>query len=131
MAKQSPQLIIGGVEISPDTIPADSIKIGDKYRWAAQDRIAAPTALQFIGSGLTDIDISGSANNIVNKGGMFYLNQLRQIATAGEPVVVVYAGRNLGKFCITDVSDSYSSLLDDGKAIDNKWSVKLQKYEGQ
>ncbi len=131
MAKQFPQAVIGGVLFGTDTIPIDSIAINSKYRWPAQSRVAAPAAIQFVGEGESDISISGDANNIAHKGGMFFLDSLRGIAKNGEPIIVVVAGRNLGKFALTDISDGYSELFDDGKAIKNKWSVKLKAYKGK
>jgi len=128
MAKLSPQFVIGGIQLTVDDYAADSFNRSNDYRWPTQDRIAHPTALQFVGEGVEKLSLSGTAH-LQWGGSMFQLDALRAKAAEGKPVIVtIGTGRNLGKFCITSIKDGYGELMDDSRALENKWSIDLEKY---
>lgn len=128
MAKQSPQFVIGGVQLKVDDYAATSFNRSSDYRWPAQERISHPSALQFVGEGVEKISLTGTAH-LLYGGRMFQLDDLRAKAAAGKPVIVCTGtGKNLGKFCITSIKDDYDNLMDDSRAKTNKWSIDLEKY---
>ena len=128
MAKQPTQFIVGGIQLTVDDYAADTFNRTNEYRWPKQDRIAHPTALQFVGEGVEKLTLSGTAHHQWG-GSMYFLDALRAKAAEGKPVNVATGhGRNLGKFCITNIKDGYGALMDDGRALENKWSIDLEKY---
>lgn len=126
--KKSPQFVIGGFTLTVDSYAANNFKRSIDYRWEGQDRISQPTAHQFIGIGVEQFSLSGTAHPVY-KGRMYELNSIRSIAEKGKPVVVTTgAGQNLGKFVIIKVDEDFGELMDDHRARTVGWSIELKKY---
>jgi phage protein U len=127
MAKQSPQIVWGGVEFTIDTLAINDIKRNRTWRWAKHDRISASTVYQFIGEGPDEISLTGEANHLIG-GSMFQSDKLVSIANEGKAKILVVAGKNLGKYMLHSLGDGFGNVIDDGKAITNKFTLKLVRY---
>jgi phage protein U len=128
MAKISPQFVIGGIQLTVDDYAADTFKISSGHRWPKQERIAHETALQSVGPDVKGLSLSGTAHHQYG-GSMFQLDQLEAKMDEGKPVIVTHGtGKVFGKYCIVSIDNDHGKLMDDGRSLENKWSIKLEKY---
>ncbi len=128
--KKGTQFVIGGFKLSVDAYAASDMSHGNDYRWAQHDRIGnASTTHQYLGEGVETIKLNGTVN-LINGGSMYQLDSLKSIAEKGEPqIVTLGTGKVLGKFIIKKINSSYDKLMDDGRAIHNKFSIDLTRYK--
>lgn len=126
--KRGVQFVVGGIILSVDGYAADTLKRSTNYNHAANKRLLAETAHQFVGLGVESLTLSGTANHLM-AGRMYELDALRAVAKTGKPVTVTTGtGQNMGLFVIIKIDDGYSQLMDDHRAIINGWSIELKSY---
>ena len=128
MAKSSPQAIWGGVQFTVDTLAIDGIDRDTEFRLSQQDRLGDSTNWQFIGPGTQKITIKGEANHLIG-GSMFQTDKLISIGSLGKPKNLVIGPKNVGKFLLQSIKDGFGNIVDDGRAITNKFTLTLVRQE--
>ena len=126
MAKQNPQAIFGGFQFTIDAMAVNGIDQDIAFRLSQQDRLGVPTNWQFIGVGAEKITIKGEANHLVG-GSIWQADALKAIGSEGKPKILVVGPKNIGKFLIQSIKNNFGDIIDDGKAITNKFTVSLVK----
>lgn len=128
MAGWSVQLTVGGYQFWIENASLDKFSRSSTYRWVAQERIARPVAMQNVGTGEDTITLNGYFHPHL-KGKAHALDKLRQMADEGIPYnVVTGTGINLGRWCIVEIKDDFSEMLDDLRPRRVDFTVTLKKY---
>jgi len=128
MAGIKDQLYIGGVPLGLNHASVEGFDRKKGYRWPAQPRVARPEALQFVGAGAETITVKGYIHPHF-KGDAQHMEQIHQLADAGIPYIVLTGtGKVFGKYAITDVSENFKELMDDGRPKRVDYSITLTRY---
>lgn len=124
-----PLLSIGNFIFSIPTLLHDELQRQTDWRHAANARIGAPDATQFIGPGQDTVSISGTALAELSDGAAS-LDQLRAMAATGEPQPMVDgSGWIRGDFIINRIDERRKHLLADGTALKIDFGIDLTRVE--
>ncbi len=97
-------------------------------RWDPQNRIGRRPAHQFMGPGNEDIEFQGVIYPHFF-GGLAQYENMRVYAMAGIPLPLTNGnGKVLGLFCIKQLRDSSTSLIDTGAARKIEFTISLTAY---
>ena len=128
MAGIKDQLFIGGVPLGLNHASVSDVSRKKAYRWPAQGRIARPEAVQFVGAGAETLTVKGYIHPHF-KGSALHMEKIHQLADEGIPhMVLTGTGKVFGKYAITDVSEDFKELMDDGRPRRVDYTITLTRY---
>jgi uncharacterized protein len=121
------QMALGGFIFGLATaFPYERLERGTTGGWVDLDIMSSKPKSHQTGQGLEDLRLSGKATRAV---GMDRLDQLRALANGRVPYPLVDGiGRNWGRWRIDKVSESQSSIIDDGTAMLIEWTLELKEF---
>lgn len=119
---------LGNFQFELDTLAHKKLMYSQSWRWSEQERLSRESALQYVGCGSGDMELDGVIYPGF-KGELGHVEQLRHMADKGEPSILVDGmGRVLGKWVITEVADTRTVFVDDGRARKVEFRIKLKYY---
>lgn len=122
---------LGEFQFSLETAAFDTLTRASEYRWATQQRIGRQPASQFIGLGEDKIELSGTIYPHF-RGGLGQVGLMREIASEGVPLPLIYSFENVGQYaglwCINSISDNRSEFIRVGAAKKIEFSLSLTAY---
>jgi phage protein U len=123
--------MLGEYQFSLETAAFEQLQRSTEYRWQAQQRIGRAPAHQFIGPGEDTIELQGTIYPHF-RGGLGQMALMRDAASTGEPLPLIYAFENAGQYaglwCIKSVKDGRSVFFRDGAARKIDFSISLTAY---
>lgn len=128
MAKQMMQL--GAYQFSIDTAAYQSLERVTEYRWAAQTRIGAQAALQFVGLGNDEITLQGVIYPHF-RGGLDQITLMRAQGSLGFPLpLIAGTGRPLGIWVMKSVAEGQRVFAEGGVPLRQDFSIRIRRYDG-
>ncbi|MCU7904432.1 MAG: phage tail protein [Candidatus Thiodiazotropha sp. (ex Epidulcina cf. delphinae)] len=119
---------LGDYQFGIESAAYEQLGRSTQYRWQGQDRIGRRPAQQFAGIGQETISLSGRIYPFY-KGGLGQLDQMRAEAGQGEPRILVDGlGRILGKWAVTRIDETQSTLMPDGVPEKIDFTLELVRY---
>lgn len=119
---------LGDYRFSLSTAAYQGLKRTSLYRWAVQNRVGQRPALQYIGPGQENIEISGTIYPTFN-GGTGQLNDMRKEAGQGEPLILVDGLGNVwGKWCIEEIQEGQTVFLPGGIPKKQSFTIRISHY---
>lgn len=111
------------------TLAYSELQRSTAWRHASTSRVGARPALQFVGAGDDTITLPGVLAPEV-AGTLQSLATLRAMADAGDAYAMVDgAGRIMGAWVITSITETGSALTADGVARRTEFSIALQRAD--
>lgn len=99
-----------------------------EWRWASQEVIGAPPALQYIGPGEDKVTLKGIIFPHY-RGGLGQVDAMRAQAGRGQPLTLVDGtGRYYGVWVITSIGEEKSFLFADGAPRRIEFTVEIKRY---
>jgi phage protein U len=121
-------LALGDYRFSIDTAAYQTLKRHQSYRWQSQERLLRSPAQQFVGIGEDTITLSGVIYPHY-RGGLGQLNDLRQQAATGEPLLLVDGlGFVWGQWVIVSIEETQSHLQSYGMPLKQAFQLQLKHY---
>jgi phage protein U len=121
-------LALGDYRFSIDTAAYQTLKRRQSYRWQSQERLLRSPAQQFVGIGDDTITLAGVIYPHY-RGGLGQLNNLRQQAETGEPLLLVDGlGFVWGRWVIVTIDETQSYLQSNGQALKQTFQLQLSYY---
>lgn len=106
----------------------DEAERTSKFRWASQEVIGAPPALQYTGPGDDSVEISGTIYPNF-RGGLGQVDAMRAQAGMGEPLPLVDGtGRYWGDYVIEEITEGRKVLMPDGAPRKIEFKVSLKRF---
>lgn len=119
---------LGEYQFGIESAVYEQLRRSTAYRWQGQDRIGRRPAQQFAGVGQETISLTGRIYPFY-KGGLGQLDKLRAEAGQGEPRILVDGlGRIWGKWAVTRIDETQSTLMPDGVPEKIDFSLELARY---
>lgn len=119
---------LGDFRFEVGTAAYQKLQRTQAFRWEKQDRIGRLPALQFTGPDLIALELEGTIYPAF-RGGLGQVPKMRELAAKGDPLDLVDGtGKVWGRYAITDVSESQSAFLSDGRPRKIDFTLKLQEY---
>lgn len=119
---------LGEYQFGIESAVYEQLRRSTAYRWQGQDRIGRRPAQQFAGVGQETISLTGRIYPFY-KGGLGQLDKLRAEAGQGEPRILVDGlGRIWGKWAVTRIDETQSTLMPDGVPEKIDFSLELVRY---
>lgn len=111
-----------------DTAAHDQLQRSRGYRWVEQKRLGREAAMQFVGFDSDKISLSGTIYPQF-RGGMSQIEKMHDAAKDGEPLSLIDGnGTNLGKFCVTKLTDTRQNFIGEGLPRKIQFQMELQSY---
>ena len=121
-------LTIGKYQFSIDTAAHKDLQRTQTFRWASQARLTREPAMQYMGPGSVNINLSGSIYPTY-RGGLNQINDMVNEAKKGKPLTLVDGrGNNHGRFCIKQISDTQQVFFGDGTPRKIDFQMQLEQY---
>lgn len=122
-------LALGMFIFSLPTLAYQQLQRQTDWRHAANSRISAQPALQFLGRGADDITLPGVLLPEL-AGSMMSLDEIRAMANTGKAWALVEGtGRVYGLFVIESLSETRSVFFQDGTARRIEFSLTLKRVD--
>lgn len=122
-------LALGMFIFSLPTLAYQQLQRQTDWRHAANSRIGAQPALQFLGRGAEDITLPGVLLPEL-AGSMMSLDEIRAMANTGKAWALVEGtGRVYGLFVIESLSETRSVFFQDGTARRIEFSLTLKRVD--
>lgn len=122
-------LALGMFIFSLPTLAYQQLQRQTDWRHAANSRIGAQPALQFLGRGADDITLPGVLLPEL-AGSMMSLDEIRAMANTGKAWALVEGtGRVYGLFVIENLSETRSVFFQDGTARRIEFSLTLKRVD--
>lgn len=119
---------LGEYQFGIESAVYEQLRRSTSYRWQGQDRIGRQPAQQFAGVGQETISLTGRIYPFY-KGGLGQLDKMRAEAGQGEPRILVDGlGRIWGKWAVTRIDETQSTLMPDGVPEKIDFSLELVRY---
>lgn len=119
---------LGEYQFGIESAVYEQLRRSTSYRWQGQDRIGRRPAQQFAGVGQETISLTGRIYPFY-KGGLGQLDKMRAEAGQGEPRILVDGlGRIWGKWAVTRIDETQSTLMPDGVPEKIDFSLELVRY---
>ena len=119
---------LGSFQFSLSTAAYQELTRSTAYRWPGQDRFGEMAALQFTGPGDDTISLAGAIFPEF-RGGLYQLENLRELAAEGKPLMLVNGlGEILGSWVIEGIEERQSTFADAGVARRQDFGLKLRRY---
>ena len=111
-----------------DTAAFDELRRSSAYRWAAQERLTRRSAQQAVGIGDEKLTLKGAIFPGF-KGGLKQLDTLRSIGEQQQPLMLTTGyGHVLGNWCLINIDDEQSALLQGGIPRKQGFSLEFVRY---
>ena len=121
-------MMLGGFMFSVDNAAYDQFKRATSWRWQEQARLNRQPALQYMGVNRDSIDLSGMILPHY-KGGLNQLNQMRDKANQGKPLLLVNGlGYIMGDWAILSIEETQTHFIQQGLPLQVNFTMKLQAY---
>ena len=119
---------LGDYQFSAAAAAYDRLTRAAEYRWAAQDRIGAAPALQWVGEGPQTVDLGGAVYPF-DLGDRGQVQALRDAAAQGDPLqLVAGTGDVLGFWVILSVREVETRHAAAGVPRRQEFELRLQYY---
>lgn len=122
---------LGSFQFGIDTAAFTDLQRSSAYRWDAKNRIGRQPAMQNVGRGADTIGLSGTIYPHW-RGGLGQIGVLRDLASAGLPLPLVYAfetsGQYCGLWCIESIEETRTVLFENGAPRKIDFRVTLREY---
>ncbi|MEW8072695.1 MAG: phage tail protein [Candidatus Thiodiazotropha sp.] len=119
---------LGEYQFGIESAVYEQLRRSTAYRWQGQDRIGRRPAQQFAGVGQETISLTGRIYPFY-KGGLGQLDKMRAEAGQGEPRILVDGlGRIWGKWAVTRIDETQSTLMPDGVPEKIDFNLELVRY---
>lgn len=105
------------------------LKRDSQARFANHEVINDKPKSEFLGPGLDKLSFSMELSAYQGVKPMGIINQLRAFVREGETGSFILGGRNLGKYKILSVSESYGVITNTGGVVTAKVDVSLEEYQ--
>jgi len=123
-------LQLGGYQFSVDSAAYQQLSRDAEYRWAAQERVGAPDALQFTGYGAETIELRGVIYPF-HRGGAGQLDRMRAQAGLGAPLpLIASTGSVLGLWVVEAVREAQAVFAEGGVPRRQEFDLRLRRYDG-
>ncbi|WP_110691007.1 phage tail protein [Salinicola endophyticus] len=111
------------------SVPYQQLQRNSAWRHAAQSRVGARPAYQYLGPGSDTLTLSGTLLPEFT-GGRLELDALRQMASQGDAWPLIEGtGRQYGLWVITQVDETASQFHRDGAAGKLDFSLSLERVD--
>ncbi|MHC8285363.1 phage tail protein [Pseudomonas sp. XS1P51] len=111
-----------------DTAAFDSLRRSTEFRWASQERLSRRPAQQGVGMGDEKITLKGAIFPGF-RGGLKQLDTLRSIGAQLKPLTLTTGyGDVLGTWCLKNVDEDQSSLLQGGIPRKQEFTLEFVRY---
>jgi len=121
-------LALGEYRFSVETAAYETLSRTDTWRWQEQARLGREPAHQYLGPGVTSVQLPGVILPHY-KGGLGQIDRIREEAGKGEPLNLVDGlGKVWGAYCIKQIQETQSRTLANGAPRKIEFSVDLVKY---
>jgi phage protein U len=122
-------LLVGNVIFSIDGPNYDQLTRSTGIEWASQARIGRENALQFTGVGEETITLTGTIYGLFREQGIGQVDKLEGAMRTHAPQLVLSGqGKRYGYYCITDLSEDQTALLDNGAPQKQSYTLTMKKY---
>ena len=122
---------LGQFQFSINTAAFQQLQRRSSYEWQAKKRIGRKPAQQHTGNGADEITLSGEIYPHY-RGGLGQVGRMREQASRGEPLPLVYAfeqfGQYCGRWCITGIDETRTVFFDNGMPRKIEFSLSLVEY---
>jgi phage protein U len=122
---------LGGFTFGIDTAAFQELQRASTYRWKAKERIGRKPAQQNTGQGADTISLSGVIFPHY-RGGLGQIESLRQQASTGNPLPLIYAFESVGQYCglwcVTAIEETRTVFFDDGRPRKIEFRLSLVEY---
>ncbi len=121
-------MALGTYRFSLGTAAYQTLKRSDAWRWASQDRLTRPPALQYLGKGRSSITLDGVIHPHF-RGGLGQIEAMRAEAGGGKPLLLTDGlGKIWGSWVIEELSENGTDFTAEGVALKIDFSVTLAAY---
>lgn len=121
-------MALGDYRFALDTAAYQRLQRSDAYTWPTQSRIGRMAASQFTGRDAATLELSGTIYPGF-RGGLEQVDRMRAEAEAGTPLLLVAGtGRVLGKWVITEITETQTVFYANGVARRRDFTLRLQAY---
>lgn len=119
---------LGDFSFSLDTAAPARTRRSDRWRWETLPRIGREPALQYVGPGVSEIELDGVIYPHY-RGGLGQVDAMRAEAARGAPLrLVTGEGANLGLWCITGIRETGSYPIAGGSPRKIEFELSLRRY---
>jgi hypothetical protein len=124
-------IALGDYRFQSNENPYETFQRSHAFRWPAQERIGVYPILQFVGPGEHKVTISGTIYPLF-RGGIEQFDRMKAEAAKGTPLRMVDGQGNVwGLWCITNISENYNYLFQDGLPRKIDFTMELSFYGEQ
>ena len=122
-------LSLGGYKFEVATAAYQELARSTGWEWAEQGRIGQRPALQFTGLQAETITLPGVIYPYW-KGGLTQLPQLRRLADAATPLLLVSGlGQNVGRYVIERIDERQTVFFPNGAPRKIEFTITLKRYD--
>lgn len=122
-------LSLGSYQFSINTAAYQELMRSTSYRWPSQERFGQHAARQFTGPGEDSMTLTGVVYPEW-RGGVGQLNELRTLASSGEPLLLVSGtGDVLGRWVIEKIDERQSIFSGEGVARRQGFTMNIQFFD--
>lgn len=119
---------LGDFTFALNTAAYQNYSHSSSYNWPEQARIGSNPALQFTGTGVTTISLSGVIFPYF-RGGLEQVEDMRKQAGSGKPLLLISGmGIMKGYWCITSVKEKSSEFRASGLPRKIEFTMDLKYY---
>lgn len=121
-------IALGDYRFQSDENPYETFQRSHTYRWPSQDRIGVYPILQYVGPGEHKVTLSGTMYPLL-RGGIEQFELMMAEAGKGNPLRMVDGLGNVwGLWCITNITENYSYMFQDGLPRKIEFTMELTYY---
>lgn len=122
-------MILGDFVFELKSLPYQQLQRSTAQRWAKNNRVQQRPAFQYVGPGDDTLTLTGDLYPEITGNGQ-HIDQLRQMAAAGEPYLLVdEAGYLHGWWVIESVDEGQENFFGDGTPRKLNFTVKLSQAD--
>lgn len=101
-----------------------------KGRWASHPRINKKPKKQFLGPESDQITFTITLNALHGVKPRKTVNNIEKLIRTGKPQTVVIGGKKVGtnKYVITEISESWDTILNGGEVVKITCDITLEEY---
>jgi len=122
-------MVWGFFPFTISTAAFEEITRTTSYEWAEQKRVGQLPALHFVGPNTPTYALKGKLCPPFT-GTRSNIDRLKLLASQGEPYILIAGtGLVLGRWVLTEITDTGSHLFDNGVPRHTEFSITLKKYD--
>lgn len=119
---------LGDFTFTLNTAAYQNYSHSSSYNWPEQARIGNSPVLQFTGTGVTSLSLSGVIFPYF-RGGLEQVEDMRRLAGSGKPLLLISGtGTMKGYWCITSVKEKSSEFRASGLPRKIEFTMDLKYY---